>query len=52
MNKLVKQLFLYDTLAGNGGQDDDPRFFRRDPKATNSEPSYGQQRLKIVIIMI
>ena len=47
----------YGTLAGNGGQDDDPRFFSvgsvsSDPKTANSEPSYGRKRLKMVITMI
>ena len=38
----------HGTLAGNGGQDDDPRVFSAwsvssDPKTANSEPSYGQK---------
>ena len=50
-------MFVYGTLAGNGGQDDDPhqksaRSVSSDLKTANSEPSYGRKRLKMVITMI
>ena len=51
--QIVKKLIFYSTLAGNGGHDDDPRkkpvrSVSSDPKTANSEPSYGQKRLKMV----
>ena len=57
MNKLVNKLYFYGTLAGKGGQDDDPLLFSAwsvssDPKTANSEPSYGKKSSQIIIIMI